>query len=163
MVVWHRFLERAIEVLREYRLQRFVNKSRLARTADTSNHNKLAKRKLHIHIFQVISPCSVYGKGFAVALAPFGRYCNLSYPVKIIGCNGVLFQHLLWCTLENHLATVHSGTRTNIYYPVGSKHHVFIMLHYNHGVAKVAQLFKRVDKSLVVALVQTYTWLVEYV
>ena len=37
------------------------------------------------------------------------------------------------------------------------------MLHYYHGVAHVAQLFEGVYKSLVITLVQSYGWLIEYV
>ena len=90
-----------------------------------------------------------------------GWYGYLAHAVEVVGSYGVLLQHILWSALENHLATVHTGTRTDVYYPVGSKHHILVVLYNNHGVAKVAQLLKREDKSLVVALVQTDARLVE--
>ena len=54
-------------------LKGLVDKCRLARSAHTCNHNKLAERKLHVHIFKVVATGSLYNDAFAVALASMSR------------------------------------------------------------------------------------------
>ena len=42
----------------------------------------------------------------------------------------------------------------HIYNVIGGEHHVFIMLHHNHGITHIAQLLQRMDKPQIIALVQ---------
>ena len=103
----------------------------------------------------------MYSYRLAVAFASFGRHGNLPFAVEIVGCERMMTQHVLRSALEHHLTTTHSSLRTNVYNPVGSKHHVLVVLNYHHRVAHIAQLLERVDKPLVVALVQSDARLVE--
>ena len=51
IIVWHGSFQRAIEVLREYGLQRFVDERRLSRAAYARYDNQFAQGYLHIHVF----------------------------------------------------------------------------------------------------------------
>ena len=55
------------------------------------------------------------------------------------------------------------GLRAYVYDVVGIEHHVFVVLNHNDRVAYVAQFFQRSYEPLVVALVQAYAGLVEYI
>ena len=58
------------------------------------------------------------------------------------------------------MATCHGAYVHNV---VSMEHHVLVVLHYNDGVANVTQGLQRVDESHVVALMEAYGGLVEYV
>ena len=70
-------------------------------------------------------------------------------------------QHFCWCALKDNFASLASSLRTDIYYPVGCKHHIAIMFYYDDGIADVAKFFQTVDEALVITLMQSDTWLVE--
>lgn len=61
------------------------------------------------------------------------------------------------------LATVDSGTGTDVDDPVRRLDGLFIVLHDDQGVAEVAQGEQRLDQAAVVALVQTDRRLIEHV
>ena len=67
----------------------------------------------------------------------------------------------MWSALEDHLATLATGTRTDVDDVVGMEHHVAVVLDDNDGVAQIAQLLQRTDEAVVVALVQSDAGLVE--
>ena len=160
-VVGHRLLQRAVEVLRENRLQCLVDKRRLARSAHARHHDELAQRKLYVNILQVVALRTAYHDALAVALASLGRYLYLTHSVKVVGGDGVLLKHLSGRSLEHNLATTNARLRTNVNDIIGIEHHVAVVFYHNHGVAHVAQLLQRVDKTIVVALMQTDARLVE--
>ena len=103
----------------------------------------------------------MYHDALAVAFASVFGYFDFAQSVEIVGCYGVLLQHLLGCTLEHHLSTTDACLRTYVHDIVGVEHHVAVVLHHNHGVAHVAQLLQRVYESVVVALMQSDARLVE--
>ena len=53
--------------------------------------------------------------------------------------------------------------QSHVDHMVGGPHHVFVMLHHQHTVADVAQMFQGVDQPVVVALVQADAGLVQHV
>ena len=73
----------------------------------------------------------------------------------------MLAHHLVDGALKHHLAASSPCLGTDVHHVVGREHHVFVVLHHNHRVADVAQLFQTGDEALVVALVQADARLVE--
>ena len=73
----------------------------------------------------------------------------------------MLLKHLSGRSLEHNLATTNARLRTNVNDIIGIEHHVAVVFYHNHGVAHVAQLLQRVDKTIVVALMQTDARLIE--
>ena len=47
-----------------------------------------------------------------------------------------------------------SGTGSHVDYVVGSQYHILIMFNHNHRVAGIAKVFQRIDKPVVIALMQ---------
>ena len=88
-VVWHRFLDRAVEMLRENGLQRLVDECSLARTAYARHHNQLAKRELDIHMLQIVARCTSYPQAVAVAGTSLGRYIDVATAGEIGGGRAV--------------------------------------------------------------------------
>ena len=73
----------------------------------------------------------------------------------------MLLEHLGRCAGKDHIAALAASFGPYVDDVVGLQHHVFVVLHHNHGVALVAQLLERVDEALIVALVQPDAGLVE--
>ena len=46
---------------------------------------------------------------------------------------------------------------------VSGANRVFVVLHHNHGITEIAQMDKRTQQALVIALVQADRWLVQHV
>ena len=49
---------------------------------------------------------------------------------------------------------MHAGTWAHVDHMVGNANHVFVVLHHQHAVANVAQVFECAYQAIVVALVQ---------
>ena len=49
---------------------------------------------------------------------------------------------------------------TNIHYVIRLAHHILVMLDHNHRVTHIAELLQRVNKTLIITLVQADTWFV---
>jgi hypothetical protein len=79
--------------------------------------------------------------------------------ISILRCGVV--HDLLWRAVGDEMAAVLAGPGAEIEDVVGLTDGVFIMLDDEHGVAEVAEVFKRFDEALVVALMQADGWLVE--
>ena len=62
---------------------------------------------------------------------------------------------------EDHLAAVRSGHRSHVDDVVRGLHHLLIMLHHDHGVTQIAQLFQHLDQLQRVARVQADAGLVQ--
>ena len=97
----------------------------------------------------------------AVAFSAEGRHLNSHLAVEILGGDGIGLEHLLRCALKDNFSSLASCLRTDIYNPVGSPHHIFIVLHHNNGIAQVAKFLQTVEQTFVVALVQTDARLIE--
>ena len=86
-------------------------------------------------------------------------YFHLS--VKVIGGDGVAFQHVLGRALVHHLAPFTASLGSDVYDVVGGHHHILVVFYNDDRVSKVAQFFKRGNQPLVIALMQANAWLVE--
>ena len=103
----------------------------------------------------------MYDDALAVTLTTMGRQLDSHFVVEILCSNGMGLEHLCRSALEDHLASFATSLRTDIYNIVGSQHHVAVVLYHNDGIAQVTQFFQTVDESFVIALVKTYTGLIE--
>ena len=81
----------------------------------------------------------------SVALAALGGQFYLQFLIQVLGCEGMAMEHFLHCAFKHYFAAQSSGSRTEVYHVVGCQHHVFVVLHDDDGVARVAQLLERVD------------------
>ena len=71
--------------------------------------------------------------------------------------------HLFWRSGKDDFAAMSSCSRTDVNDIICSQHGVFVVLDDDDRVADVAQFLERFNEFVVVALVQTNTWLVQNV
>ncbi len=57
-LIWHWLLKRAVEVVREDRLQRLVDERGLAASADACDQYQLSQGEVHIHVLEVVAGAS---------------------------------------------------------------------------------------------------------
>ena len=86
---------------------------------------------------------------------------NAARTVQVIGGECFALEHLRRRALEHHFPTLSSGAGTDVHHIIGGHHHVFVVLHHNHRVAGVAELFERANQSHIVALMETNRGFVE--
>ena len=65
--------------------------------------------------------------------------------------------------MRHHRAAMHASAGAHVHTVVGGTDHVFVVLHHQHAVANVAQVFEGVDQAVVVALVQANAGLVQHI
>ena len=143
-----------IDVLREQGLEGVVDECGFARTRHTRHTNESAEGEGGSDIAQVVAFGSDEAELFAVAFATLGDG-NEMIAIQIACSEGVALEHLRRCALKHHFSSASSSFGTDVYHVVGSEHHIFVVLHHDHGVAGVAQLSERLDETDVVALVKT--------
>ena len=94
----------------------------------------------------------------------FGRHIDLQSAGKIFARQGpVVFQHPGRRPLKDHMATVDAGTGPHVDDMVCGQDRVFVMLNHQHRIAHVPHVHQRAQQTLVVALMQTDTGLVQYI
>ena len=155
LLVRHRTFERSVEVLRKDGLEGLVDQRALTRPRHTCNDNQLAQRKCYIYILKIISLAANETDSLSITFPSAIGYLNGPLTIQVLGGKRMGLEHIGRLTLEHYLAPFAPGFRSDVHNPVGSPHHVFIMLYYNHRVAHVAQLFQRVDETFVVTLMQS--------
>ena len=66
-------------------------------------------------------------------------------------------------TFCDHFTAVYTCARANVDHMVSGANRVFVVLHHNHGITEIAQMDKRTQQALVIALVQADGRLVQHV
>ena len=170
-----------VEMLRQDGVERAVDKRGFARTADTRYTNHLPQWQTQGDVLQIIAcaalksqPGETAGADRRETAGADRRETAGADRREIVGADGffatqvlrgesVGFEQFGRCALEDQFAAQASGTRTDIQYIIRLAHHLLVMLHDDNSIAHVAQLLERVDKSLVVTLMQTDRRFVQYI
>ncbi len=97
-----------------------------------------------------LAPVRGHGDRFFAGQKPAGKRCRA-------------FEHLGGCSLKNNFTALLACARSQVDNLVTRRHHVRVMLHYQHCVAQVAQLFEGFNEPQIVPLVQADGRLVEHV
>ena len=71
--------------------------------------------------------------------------------------------YLFGCTCDYHLSPVLSCTRANVNEIVRLAHRLFIVFDHYERVSYITHSFERIQKPCIIALMETYARLVEYV
>ena len=69
--------------------------------------------------------------------------------------------HLLRRTASNKITAVFSGARTHVNNVISASDGVLVVLHHNDGIAQIAQILERGNKSIVITLMQADRGLVQ--
>src|SRR5699024_1544166 len=62
-----------------------------------------------------------------------------------------------------NVANLFAGRWTNIYYPIGFAYGFLIVLYDDQRVAQIAEAQQGLDKTTIIALVQSNRWFIEYI
>ncbi len=79
---------------------------------------------------------------------------------------GQRLRHRHYCfqrTFRDDFTAVNTRTRTDIDHMISGANRVFVVLHHNHGITEIAQMDKRTQQALVIALVQADRRLIQHV
>ena len=153
---------RSVEFGHKAFIQYLVYKRRFARTGYAGYTHKLAERDFGIYIFEIVFACADYFQAFSVAFSALCGNWNLLATAEILPGYRLLAVHYIFrraCT--DYISAVDTRTRTDIDNVVRRAHRVLVVLDNYKRVADIPEVAKSIQKLFVVALMQTYTRLVE--
>ena len=76
--------QRAIEVLRQYRLQGIVDERRLARATHARHTDERTQREVHVHPLEVVSRSPLEAQHLAIAFSACLGHLNLHLSVEVL-------------------------------------------------------------------------------
>ena len=153
---------RSVEFGHKAFIQYLVYKRRFARTGYAGYTHKLAERDFGIYIFEIVFACADYFQAFSVAFSALCGNWNLLATAEILPGYRLLAVHYIFrraCT--DYISAVDTRTRTDIDNVVRRAHRVLVVLDNYKRVADILEVAQSIQKLFVVALMQTYTRLVE--
>ena len=122
---------------------------------DPGDGNESAEWELHIKLLQVVLARPLHDDALPT---PLPSCCwNLHGAIATNECagDGILrVVQRLQCAVHHHPPAEFTGTWANVNNPVGGADRLFVVLHHEHGVSKVAEAQQRGDQARVIALVQ---------
>ena len=156
-----RFDARVVQHAPQRRVENTLCQRRLSRAADARDAGHHAQRNPHVDVAQVVFPGAF--DGYRVAPPAFGRRNGyFAPPREVVGREAFpAFQQLRQRAAENHFAAVVARFGTDVHDPVRRADHLFLVLHDDHRVAQVAQLFQHADQAVGVARMQSDRGFVE--
>ena len=154
-VVCTGFIGSAIERLRKRAVEDVVHQRRLARTAHARDGREHADRHTHVNGLQVVL-ARASNDDLAFSRPAARRRWNGARTGEVgTGDRCGILHQIGSRALEDHLATMLTGSRPEIDHPVRRTNGFLVVLDDDDGVAKVAQLRERVEQLSVVALMQS--------
>ncbi len=137
---------------------------RFTSARNTRYTDKSAQGILCRYGFKVISGGINNRHGLAVTGTPFMRYFDFACAAQILTRQRFgIFGNLMRFTTAHHLPAMHSGTGTNVKDVICFSYRFFVMFHDNHSITLIAQVFKRHQQAIIVALMQTDRWFIKNV
>ena len=155
---------RSVADFLQARVKSLLNQRRLSRAGDPGDTDEKAERYFDIDIFQVVTSSTLNLKKSVGRRTPFGGYFDRLATGQVL--SGDAFRtrkNSLQRSFRDDAPTVLAGAGAHVDIPIGSRHHLFVMLDHQDRVAQISQAHQCLDESGVVALVQPDTGLVQYV
>ncbi len=147
---------RAEEMARKRLLEDILHERALARPRHTGHRHEEPKREFGRHVAEVVllRPLDA-NHALRIARTPALGALDLLRPIEILRGDALLdLHHFLHRALGDHFAAMLAGAGTEIDQVIGLHDRLFIVLHDEHRVAKVAQPLERLEKARVVALME---------
>src|SRR5579875_296729 len=163
-VVRARLLARAHQPARQRLVERVDHQRRFAAARDAGDAGEGAERERNLDALQVVGARADHGKQLAVAAPALRRQLDAFLAGEIGGGDAVgAFHHLVGRAAGDHLAAVDAGRRPHVDEIIGGADRLLVVLDHQHRVAEVAKAFERLQKPVVVALMQADRRLVEHI
>ncbi len=137
-----------------------LHQGRLTASAHAGHHGEHVQRKGHVDVLQVVLARTLHRDAVLHRTPPLGP-CDLLAPREVLGGEAIAGHQLVVRAAEDHFATVGACFRPHVDDVVRGAHHLFVVLHHDHGVAEVAQLLQHVDQPVRVARMQADTGFVQ--
>ena len=140
------------------------NQCALTAARNTRDCNETAKRNIYIEILQVVLASSANSNHITRRCTSRLWDWNNHFSGDVFARHRVFcFGYACYWTAVDDFATVFSGTWPDINNPVRFLDGVFVVLHHKNRVSQITQTNQRVNKSTIISLMQTDTWLVQHV
>ena len=137
------------------RRQSIGDKRAFSRTGYARDKRKRAKGHREIDLLQIVLARSLQLKGSAMRMPTLSRDRNALAAAQVLRSKRILNPHYLFGRAGgNNLTAQLTRARPHIDYVVSAANGIFIMLDHYHGIAQIAQMLKRANQTLIVALVQ---------
>ena len=146
---------RMVDAIRQRRSERVGDQRAFAASGNARDDRKRAEGDGERDVVQVVLACSGELEAAALGFATLLRHRDHATTRKVIGRKRTFRgRNLLRRSgSDDHTATL-TSTRAHVHHIICGANGVLVMLDHDHGVAKIAQMFERSDKTLVVTLMQ---------
>ena len=140
------------------------NQRRLTRARNTCDYCQCAQLNSGRNVFKVVS-ASPRNLDFSTSrLTTSLRQLNLLLSREIRTCDGIrVFNNLFWSASSNNVTTKLTSAGTHVNNVVSCANGIFIVFDNKYGITAVSKLLKRLNKTVVVSLMQTNGRLVQNV
>ena len=116
------------------------------------------------HVLQIMRARVLHRNPLACQRPGRSSRNDLDLPGQILpGQRSRVVHHLLRSSSGDQIAAILTRAGAEIEHVISGANSVFIMLHDQHGVAQIAQVLKRPDQPLIVALMQSDRRLIKHV
>ena len=140
------------------------NQRRLTRARNTCDYCQCAQLDSGGNVLKVVSASSCNLDFSATRLTTSLWQPNLLLSREIRTCDGIrVFNNLFWSASSNNVTTKLTSAGTHVNNVVSCANGIFIVLNNKYGITAVSKLLKRLNKTVVVSLMQTNGRLVQNV
>ena len=140
------------------------NQRGLTRARNTCDYCQCAQLDSGGNVLKVVSASSCNLDFSATRLTTSLWQPNLLFSREIRTCDGIrVFNNLFWSASSNNVTTKLTGAGTHVNDVISCANGIFIVLDNKYGITAVPKLLKRLNKTVVVSLMQTNGRLVQNV
>ena len=140
------------------------NQRRLTRARNTCNYCQCTQLDSGGNVLKIVSTSSRNLNLSTTRLTTSLWQPNLLLSREICTCDGIrVFNNLFWSASSNNVTTKLTSARTHVNNVVSCTNSIFIVLNNKYGITAVSELLERLNKTVVVSLMQTNGRLVQNV
>ena len=153
---------RVVQCRGKRRIKNPVDQGGFSGAGNTRHADKAAKREGNVDSLQIVLSRADHPQEFAVSGTSLCRNRYRHSAGQIRTGQGILVSHHLFGrSCRNHPTAVNPGTGSDVYNIIRGKHGFFIMLHHNHRIPQIAQIFQRCNQLTVIPLMQADTGFIQ--
>lgn len=146
-------------------VQNLIDQSGFTGTRNTRHASEYSQWEVDRQILQIVFAGSNHAQLLGLTYFATGlRDLDLSAAGNVVARNRTRsVNELFRGTGIDHFAAMLASSRSDVNNPISVFDSVFVMLHNDQRVAKIAQMMQSGDQPLIVTLVQTDGWFVEHI
>ncbi len=150
------------QMIAHRRIQNIAQQRRLSGTGNPGYTGKSSKRNTYRNIFQIVLGDTAQDKEITIAFSAFRGNLHAERTGKVLSGQTVfLFHNLFRRTGCHDISAVDARSGSQIDDPVSCTQRLFVMFDNDDAVSQITKIGKRVDKTLIITLMQTDRWFVK--